>query len=181
MGLRDVVADGVLRAFLLGGVADGGAAKRVGRVVHAGFKPPLEDVVHVFENLVVFLGADDDVEVGQGFEKFLAARLGHAAHEAVNDVFSVAALVDEVAHFSEGFLLGLVADGTGVDEHGVRLVLVGRDRVAALAEHAGDLLGVALVHLASVGFDVNFGHGISGSGAQARQESREIQGLRSHR
>ena len=90
-GFGDVVADGVLRAFLLGGVADGGAAQRKLRIVHAGFEPALEDAVHVFENLVVFLGADDHIEARHGFEKLLAARLGHAAHEAVNDVFAVAA------------------------------------------------------------------------------------------
>jgi hypothetical protein len=34
----------------------------------------------------------------------------------------------------------------------------GGDRVAALGEHARDLFRVALVHLATVGADVDFGH-----------------------
>jgi hypothetical protein len=35
-------------------------------VVHAGFEAALEDGVHVFEHLVVFLRADDDIEVRHG-------------------------------------------------------------------------------------------------------------------
>ena len=107
-----------------------------GGIVHAGFEPALEDGVHVFENLVVFLRADDHIEAGHGFEKLLAARLGHAAHEAIDDVFPVAARVHHGAHFAERLLLRLVAHRAGVDEDGVGLVFVGRDRVAALAEHA---------------------------------------------
>ena len=156
--LRNVVADGVLRAFLLGRVAHAGTAQRVGGIIHAGFQPPLEDGVHILENLVVFLRADDDIQIRQGFEKLLAARLRHAAHEAVNDVFPVAALVDQVAHLAERLLLRLIPNGASVDEHGVGLVFVSGDRVAAFGEHFSDLFGVALVHLAAVGFDVNFGH-----------------------
>ena len=116
--------------------------------------------------------------LGTALNKLVAARLGHAAHETIDHVFAVAPGVHHGAHFPERLLLGLVAHRAGVDEDGVGLVFVGGDRVAALAEHARDLFGVALVHLASVGLDVNFGHGISGSGAQARRENPEVQGLR---
>ena len=157
--LWHMVADGVLRTFLLGGVANACSTQGIGRVVHPGFEPPLEDRVDVFEDLVVLLGADDHVEIRQRFEKLFATRLGHAAHEAVNDVFPVAALVDQVAHFAERLLLCLVADRAGVDQNGVGFVFVAGDRVAAFAEHPRDLFRVAFVHLAAVRFDVDFRHG----------------------
>ena len=158
-GFRHMVANRILRAFLLGGVADAGAAQGVKRIVHARLQPPLEDAIHILENLVVFLCAHDDIELGERFEKLLAAGLGHAAHEAVNDVFPIAPLVDQVAHFPERLLLGLVPNRAGIDEHRVRFLLFRRDGVATLAEHPHDLLGVALVHLAAVSLDVNLGHG----------------------
>lgn len=71
-------------------------------------------------------------------------------------LFPVAA---HVAHFSEGLLFGLVADGAGVDKDGIGLRFVAGDGVAAFTEHLRDLFGVALVHLATVGADVDLGHG----------------------
>ena len=95
-------------------------------IVHAGFEALLEDGVHIFENLVVFLRADDHVEAGHGLEKLLAAGLRHAAHEAIDDVFPVASGMHHAAHFPERLLLRLVAHRAGVDEDGVGLVFVRR-------------------------------------------------------
>ena len=57
---------------------------------------------------------------------------------------------EEVAGLAEGFLLGEVADGAGVEQDDVGVGFVLDDGVAALAEHRRDGLGVAGIHLAAV-------------------------------
>ena len=89
----------------------------------------------------------------------MPAALAHAAHEAVDDPgFGVGARAEE-AHFAEGFEFCFFADGAGVDEDDVGLGFVLGELVAVAQKHAGDLFGVALVHLAAVGFDEDAGHG----------------------
>ena len=66
--------------------------------------------------------------------------------------------VGDVAGLAEGLLLGGVAHGAGIEEHDVTGVLVGDDAVAASAQHGGDRVGVAFVHLAPVGFDIDAVH-----------------------
>src|SRR6266699_2048415 len=64
----------------------------------------------------------------------------------------------EHSHFAERFLVGHVAHATGIQEHNVGLRLVFHPLVAARRQRMGDLLRVAFVHLATVGFDEKFRH-----------------------
>ena len=60
-----------------------------------------------------------------------------------------------MAGFANRFLLRLVADRAGIQENDVGIVFRVHHGVALTAEHCGDGFGVALVHLAPVGFDVD--------------------------
>jgi hypothetical protein len=85
--------------------------------------------------------------------------LGHAAHEAEHDVGTVLPDIGgEGRHFADGFALGHVAHRAGVEQDDIRPVFRGRERVALGHELCGHGLAVALVHLATVGLDVNAGH-----------------------
>jgi hypothetical protein len=147
-----VVADGVLGVGFGVEVEDGVGLGAAG--LELG-----DEVVEVVGDVVEFLGADDEVEVGEGVEEFGAAVLGHAAEDADEEARVAAFAAEEVAGFAEGFLFGEVADGAGVEEDDVGVGFVGDDGVAAEAEHGGDGLGVAGVHLAAVGFEVDAVHG----------------------
>ena len=61
-------------------------------------------------------------------------------------------------HFPDRLLFGHVPDAARVEEDDVCIRLVRSHPVSALAEHLRDLLRVALVHLAAVGFDVDAWH-----------------------
>jgi len=57
------------------------------------------------------------------------------------------------------FLVGHVSHATCVQEHDVGFRFVADPLVAARHERMRDLFRIALVHLATVGFDEKFGHG----------------------
>jgi hypothetical protein len=147
-----VVADGVLGAFLGVEVNEGAGARAVGAELG-------DEVIEVVGDVVEFLGADDEVEVGEGVEEFGAAVLGHAAEDADEETRVAALAAEEVAGFAEGLLLGEVADGAGVEEDDVGVGFVFDNGVAALAQHGSDGLGVAGVHLAAVGLEEDAVHG----------------------
>jgi hypothetical protein len=65
----------------------------------------------------------------------------------------------EHAHLAKRFLVSHVSDAAGVQEHNVGFRFVSDPFVAARQERMRDLFGVALIHLATVGFDEKFGHG----------------------
>ena len=106
-----------------------------------------------------FLRADDQVHMREMVEQGGAARLRHASEKSKNDFRPALRHVAEHAHFPERLLLGHVAHAAGVEEHHVRLGLVRRAFVAACQQRMRDLFGVALIHLAAVGFDEEFRHG----------------------
>ncbi len=150
-----MVADGVLGVRLGVEVDEGGGAR-------AGGAELGDEVVEVVGDVVEPLGADDEVEVGEGIEKVSAAVLGHAAEDADEKARVAALVLEEMAGLAEGLLLGLVAHGTGVEEDDVGVGLIVDDGVAAVAEHGGDGLGVAGVHLAAVGLEVDAVQGRQG-------------------
>ena len=82
-----------------------------------------------------------------------AETVGHAAGEADGGAGAAAASGAEQAELSERLLLGLLADGAGVDEDDVRLVLRRGLGEARGAEPARQEVRVADVHLAAVGMD----------------------------
>lgn len=152
---EEVVANGVLRAGFFRNVDDGLADR------HAGVARGAE-VVEVIGDLVKLLRADDEVDIGELVEERGAAVLRHAAEDAEDKVGLLLFAGLEVAGFADGFLLGGVADGAGVEEEDVAVVFVGDDAITAGTQHSRDGFAVALVHLAAVGFDVNPVHVRSG-------------------
>ncbi len=167
---EEVVLDRVLRAGLLLDVHDAAADGQAGLAGGA-------DVVQIARHLVEFLGADDEVHVGQALEDFGAAVLGHAAKDTEHEVGVLLFAVGDVAGLAEGLLLGGVADRAGVEQHDVAVILGLHDAVAPATQHRRDGLAVALVHLATVGLDIDAVHfgkrtGKQASGAGGNGESR---------
>ena len=77
--------------------------------------------------------------------------LGHAAAQA-DDLFRVAALhMDQRPQVAQHPLFGVLSDGTGVQDNDPRLLLIGGEVIAHLAQIAPDALGVGLVLLAAIG------------------------------
>ena len=150
-----MVADGFLRAGFLVGVDDGETQVVHGRLVgHFA----AEDGVDVVGHPVEFLRADHQIEVGDFREQGGAAALGHAAEEPVDGMRPLFLLTAEQAHLAERFLLGHVAHAAGVEKDDVRFAGVAGHFVTPGHEHLRDLFGVALVHLATVGFEKHLGH-----------------------
>ena len=153
MLLHDVVADRVLGILLLFDVDDGGA-----QVVHLRLFLRPHQLDAVIDDAVVFLGADDEVEMGHFLEELFASALRHAAHHSEDEIRLRLPMLAELAHVAEGLLLGLVSHRAGIQQHHIGLIGLGRDREATLDEHLRDLLGVALVHLATKGSEIDFRH-----------------------
>ena len=106
-----------------------------------------------------FLRADDEIHIRQLVKELLPATLGHATHEAQHHMRPILAHVcGEVFHFVDGLLFRGVADAAGVKENDIGHRRGGRERITFGDELGGDGFGIALVHLASVGFDVHARH-----------------------
>ena len=159
----DKGGDGFFRVAVEQMLADGRFAARLRRHVHDLFLPSGQQVVQVIRRAMKFLRADDQVDVRQAVDEFPSTALGHAAEEAEDDVGAVASEVaDEGGHFADGLLLGEIADAAGVEQDDVGHVLGRGEGVALGDELGGDGFAVALVHLATVGLDVNARHGLRG-------------------
>ena len=106
-----------------------------------------------------FLRAENQINVRQFINEFLAATLRHATEVAENLVGAFfARRASEIFHFVHRLLLGGVAHAASVQQHHVGQRLGLGERIAFGHELRGDGLAVALVHLAAVGFDENTGH-----------------------
>jgi hypothetical protein len=64
----------------------------------------------------------------------------------------------EVLHFADGFLFGGVSHAAGVQENDIGCGFGRRQGVALGDELSGDRFGIALIHLATIGFDKNARH-----------------------
>ena len=118
-----------------------------------------EEVADVFGGAMKFLGAENQVHVGQFINQLLAAALGHAAHEAHNLVALLAAGgADEVLHLVDGFLLGEITDAARVEKDDVGGAFGFGQGIALGDELGGDGFAIALIHLASVSLDENTRH-----------------------
>ncbi len=112
-----------------------------------------DNVFEVFGNAVKFLCADDKVEVGKAFEQFGSAILGHAAHNADDKIGLFLFACGDVPGLANGLLFGLLAHAAGVQQDHVGVHLLLDDAVPLPAEHGGDGLRIAFVHLAAVGLN----------------------------
>src|ERR1043166_5700089 len=137
-------------------------AARLGLDVQHFLAATGEDAVEVIARAVKFLSAEDEVHVRKAVQQFLAAALGHAAHEAEDDIGAAAAQFGgEGLHFAEGLLLGGITHAAGVQEHDIGGGFRGGEAVAFADELSGDLFGVALIHLTTVSFDIDTRHLLS--------------------
>ena len=141
-------------------LANGRFAALLFRHVHDFFAATGQKFVEVIRRAMKFLRAEDEVHVRQTVNEFLSAALRHATHEPEHDLRTVAPRFgDDVHHFVQGFLLREIAHAARVEQNHVRHGFGRREGVALGHELRGDGLAVALVHLATVGFDVNTRHG----------------------
>ncbi len=150
-----MIANGVLRAGLLGHVDD--PLRPDARI----FPPPAEEVVDVAAGFVEFLRADDQVDVGQFVEDRRAPALGHAAEKTDHLVLALVFPAAERFHLADRLLLGHIAHRAGVEQDDIGAFFALHQLVAPAGQVAGDLFGVAHVHLAAIGFDEDGRHKVS--------------------
>ena len=119
----------------------------------------LKNFIEVFRCAMKLLRAEYEVNIRQAINQFLAATLRHAAHESEDDVGAILAYLSrDVLHLVDGFLLGVIAHAASVEQHHIRDVF-GRGECVALGDElSGDGFAVALVHLATVSFDIDARH-----------------------
>ena len=119
----------------------------------AGLATPVDE----FGQAVQGLRAEDHVDKGGAREDGLAFLTGHAAAHADDQLGAGRLHGPEVAQVGEDLLLGLLADGTGVEQDDVGLVrVVGQLGALGLGQQVGHPFAVVGVHLAPEGAQVEF-------------------------
>ena len=105
------------------------------------------------------MGGKNAVHIGIGlFDALNDGRLTHHAAAQENFLARMAALgMRQRADVAENALLGMLADGAGVQNDHVRALLGVGHAVAGGLQHTADAFGIGLVLLAAVGIDK--GHG----------------------
>ena len=138
-------------------------ALRVFNVTADHFAPSLRATVDVaLGNAIARLGAsqlraDHEVHRGHLFQKDRSEALRHAAHHPEDHPGVLVPL--ELPDPANDPLLGVVAHGTGVDQHDVGALGLGRLDIALTREDTEHQLSVRHVHLAAVGLDPHLLHG----------------------
>ena len=92
-------------------------------------------------------------------DEVLAYALGHASHDTDDErTGAVAAAVVEYLQAIEYFLLGIVANGAGVEQHGIGLVETFARLITGHLHDGSNDFAVGHVHLAAVCFDIQSFH-----------------------
>ena len=118
-----------------------------------------QQIIKIVGGSMEFLCADDEIDVREAVDEFLSTRLGHAAHKAEDDIRPVAPdFSGDIFHFSERLLLRQIPDTARIEEDHVGRRFSRCERVTLGHELGGNRFAVALVHLATVGFDIDAGH-----------------------
>ena len=136
-----MLPDRRLAALLLAGIdhAPGTAGQQIADIIGCAMK---------------FLRADHEIHVRQPVDQLSPAALRHAAHEAQHRLAVLRAqLRGDVVHFSKRLLLGGIAHAACIQQDNIRPQRISRHTVALGHQLCRNSLGVALVHLATVGFD----------------------------
>ena len=107
------------------------------------------------------LRSEHEVDERRAPDDRIALLAGHAAADADDHRGLVLLELLPAAELAEHLLLGLLADRAGIDQDDVRLGgILGQHQAVRRAEDVGHLRRVVLVHLATVGLDVQLsGHG----------------------
>ena len=127
--------------------------------------------------------AEHEIDGGRPALDGVLVELRHAAHDADDEIRPLGLEQAQLAELREHLVLGLLADGAGVDEDEVGLGLVGGQLLAVLAQETGDPLGVILVHLTAVRDQMELGHSCLENPAFALNLDRSIRpsGKSNHR
>jgi hypothetical protein len=102
------------------------------------------------------IGTNDERDAAVSLEQPRTESLGHAAGDAEDGI-----LAHETTNLTEAAndaLLGVIANGARIQENHVGAFGTVDARIAFSGQLAEHELGVADVHLAAVGFDIDFGH-----------------------
>ena len=114
---------------------------------------PLPRAIDERRQRAVAVRADDDADVLGPVEKLRTEPLRHAARDSDDGPRLHAAL--ELTEAAEHALLGVLANGAGVHQDHVRAIRDVHRLITVRCERAEHQLGIAHVHLAAVGFDVD--------------------------
>ena len=178
-GLQLVVANGFGRAGLFLRVAN----RKTG-IIHPPRPFLLQELFDVIRDPMKFLRAHHEVHMRQASQKRVPSRLRHASEKSEDDFRPALRDLAKHPHFPERLLLRHVANAAGVEEDDIRFGLMRRAFITTRDQRVSDLFGVALIHLAAVGFDEEFRHGESGivtqSGASRQNEPQDnaLRGVR---
>ena len=103
----------------------------------------------------VRVGAGHQIDTVLGNE-LLAHPFGHTAQHPHHQMFVMLAQRLEIGQTREHLLLGIVANGTGIDKNGIGLLDGIAQRVTGHLHDRGHHLAVGHVHLATIGLDKEF-------------------------
>ena len=118
-----------------------------------------ENIVEITPRFVKFLRANDQVDIRQFIKNRSSPALGHTAQKTDDLMLAMFFASFQRLHFADRLLLGHVAHRAGVEQDDIGVFFAFHEIVAAARQVAGDLFGVAHVHLATVGFDEDGRHG----------------------
>ena len=106
-----------------------------------------------FRNFGELAGSDHDIDKRGTFEDFVLILLGHAAEDTDGDVG--ASLLDLFDPSKSGidFIFGMLADGAGVEEDGIRQERICGQFIALGTKFGDDQFTVKNVHLTADGVD----------------------------
>ena len=102
--------------------------------------------------------AEHEIDRGRALLDLPLPELGHAAHDADEDVRPLALEMLELPQAREDLVFALLADGASIQEDQIGVLCGLRQLVALIAQQTGDALRVVLVHLTAVGDQVKFWH-----------------------
>ena len=107
---------------------------------------------HQISYPVEFLGSDNEIQTFHLLFQGLPFSLSHATKKAQNHARILFPKGLQIAHFSKSFLLRQIANATRVKQNNVCFLLSFCTLIATIHELACHLLGIPLIHLATVSF-----------------------------
>src|SRR5262249_36058822 len=113
------------------------------------------------------LRANDQIDLRKFVDELASSALSHAPQKTKHDVGPMTSRVrGQVLHFTDGLLFRGIAHTAGVQKNHVGCRLRTGQRVTSGKKLRGNAFRVALVHLTTVGLDINTGHAGSENGAE---------------
>ena len=103
----------------------------------------------------VRIGTSHQIDTVLGNE-LLAHPLGHAAQHPYHQMLVMLAQRLEVGQTREHLLLGIVANGAGIDENGIGILDIIAQGVTSHLHDRSHHLAVGHIHLATISFDKEF-------------------------